>query len=108
MTAPSDKIVDALRAALRSNEQLKQRNERLEQVAREPIAIVGMGCRLPGGADSPDRLWELLAGGEDAISPFPDRPGWETESLVDPDPDRRGTTYVSEGGFLHDADGFDA
>ncbi|WP_446037839.1 type I polyketide synthase, partial [Streptomyces sp. SID1143] len=104
----SDKIVEALRAALRDNERLKQRNQRLEQTAREPIAIVGMGCRLPGDVRSPEALWELLAAGEDATSQFPDRPGWEIESLVDPDPERSGTSYVSRGGFLHDAGEFDA
>ncbi|MFD9906065.1 type I polyketide synthase [Streptomyces sp. NPDC059063] len=108
MPAASDKIVEALRAALRDNERLKQRNQRLEQVAREPIAIVGMGCRLPGDVTSPERLWQLLAAGEDATSQFPDRPGWEIEALVDPDPERSGTSYVSRGGFLHDADEFDA
>nr|AKA59090.1 type-I PKS [Streptomyces sp. WAC2288] len=108
MTAPSDKIVDALRTALRDNERLKQNNQRLEAVAREPIAIVGMACRLPGGADTPEKFWRLLADGVDAIGDFPDRPGWDPATLVDPDPDRRGTTYVSQGGFLHDADRFDA
>src|SRR3954467_8780140 len=83
MTAPSDKIVDALRTALRDNERLKQHSRRLEQAAREPIAIIGMGCRLPGGVHSPERLWELLSGGEDAISGF--RPGpagsWTISSI---------------------------
>ncbi|MET7641992.1 beta-ketoacyl synthase N-terminal-like domain-containing protein, partial [Streptomyces sp. NPDC005438] len=111
MTASSssaDKVVDALRKALRDNEQLKRRNQRLEQNAREPIAIVGMACRLPGGADTPEALWRLLSEGEDAITPFPDRPGWEMDTLVDSDPDSRGTSYVSHGGFLHEADQFDA
>ncbi|MFI8091358.1 type I polyketide synthase [Streptomyces sp. NPDC086080] len=108
MTAPNGKIVDALRAALRDNERLKQHNQRLEHATREPIAVIGMGCRLPGGANTPERLWELLAHGGDAITAFPDRPGWELDTLVDDDPDRRGTTYVSQGGFLHDADRFDA
>ncbi|MFI1017873.1 type I polyketide synthase [Streptomyces sp. NPDC020965] len=97
-----------MRAALRDNERLKQHNQRLEETAHEPIAIVGMACRLPGGVDTPDQLWRLLTDGEDGITDFPDRPGWDVDTLVDPDPDRRGTTYVSQGGFLHDADRFDA
>ncbi|WP_459250629.1 acyltransferase domain-containing protein, partial [Streptomyces youssoufiensis] len=76
--------------------------------ADEPIAIVAMSCRFPGGASTPDDLWRLVTEGTDAISPFPVNRGWDVAALYDPDPDQPGTTYVSEGGFLHDADQFDA
>ncbi|MFE9728822.1 type I polyketide synthase, partial [Streptomyces sp. NPDC005794] len=76
--------------------------------ADEPIAIVAMSCRFPGGVASPEDLWRIVGEGADATSGLPEDRGWDTASLYDPDPDHQGTTYSRGGGFLHEAGEFDA
>ncbi|MFD4261738.1 type I polyketide synthase, partial [Streptomyces sp. NPDC058534] len=76
--------------------------------ADEPIAIVAMGCRYPGGVRSPEDLWQVLAEGRDVIGPFPTDRGWDLDGLYDPEGRQPGKHYVREGGFLHDVSAFDA
>ncbi|MFF2024204.1 type I polyketide synthase [Streptomyces sp. NPDC058171] len=107
MPTDTDQVVAALRASLRDNQRLRQENQRLRDDFAEPVAIVAMSCRYPGGVRTPEDLWELLVKERDAVSPFPTDRGWDVEGGFDADPDAPGTFYVREGGFLHDATGFD-
>ncbi len=86
--------------------ELKKRLDAAEGAATEPIAIVGMSCRFPGGANSPDAYWQLLRQGRDAIAPIPEG-RWDQDSYYDADPDATGKMYCQYGGFLDELDGFE-
>ncbi|MFF1699827.1 type I polyketide synthase, partial [Streptomyces sp. NPDC058257] len=106
--ANEEKYLDYLKRATADLRDARRRVRELEERDQEPIAIIGMSCRYPGGIRNPEELWQLVADGTDAISAFPTDRGWDTDDLFDDDPDRQGTSTTAEGGFLYDAAEFDA
>ncbi|WFB09506.1 SDR family NAD(P)-dependent oxidoreductase [Streptomyces sp. LX-29] len=105
--ANEEKYLDYLKRATTDLREARRRLREVEEREQEPIAIVAMSCRYPGGVRTPEELWELVARGDDAVSPYPVNRGWGEDVLFDPDPETGHEEYVREGGFLHDAADFD-
>nr|WP_051773027.1 type I polyketide synthase [Saccharothrix sp. NRRL B-16314] len=108
MTTTEERLVSALRSSVVENQSLRARLAEVEGQRAEPIAIVGMGCRYPGGVTSPDSLWDVVAQGRDVISAWPDDRGWNVADLYDPAIGVEGKSYVRDGGFVYDSADFDA
>ncbi|MEU3743412.1 type I polyketide synthase [Streptomyces sp. NPDC032198] len=106
--ANEDKLREYLK---RVTGELNAAQERLRQVAdkeREPIAVVAMSCRFPGGVTTPGDFWQVLADGRETLGAFPEGRGWNLPGLYDPDPETPGTVYTDAGGFIEGAEEFDA
>jgi acyl transferase domain-containing protein len=102
-----ERVLEALRASLVEVERLREENERLRAAPHEPVAIIGMACRYPGGVESPEDLWRLVIEERDAIGAFPRDRNWDLDALYGPDADPAVSSAVFEGGFLSAATDFD-
>ncbi|MFF2545519.1 SDR family NAD(P)-dependent oxidoreductase [Kitasatospora sp. NPDC058063] len=102
-----DKLRDYLKRVTADLHHTRRRLTEAEEAGREPIAVVAMSCRYPGGVRSPEDLWRLVTDGTDAITGFPGDRGWDLDHLDDPDQLREGTSHTALGGFLDDVGHFD-
>ncbi|MEV4208252.1 type I polyketide synthase [Nocardia salmonicida] len=106
--AREDELRTYMKKAIRELQTTRARLDDVEARATEPIAIVGMACRYPGGVTSPEQLWQAAVDGRSLVSQWPTDRGWDIEGLFDPEPGVPGKSYVRTGGFLDGATGFDA
>ncbi|MGW3465461.1 type I polyketide synthase, partial [Streptomyces olivaceoviridis] len=102
-SATAGKLRDYLKRATTELERSRRRVRELEEQDHEPVAVIGMGCRYPGGVRTPEDLWRVVDEGIDVVTEFPADRGWDVEAIYDPEPGAPGKTYVRHGGFLHDA-----
>ena len=108
MTTTEDKLRQYLKRVTIDLGHARQQLHDTEQRLHEPIAITSMACHYPGNTTTPEHLWNLTLNHQDATTTFPTNRGWNLDTLHHPDPDHPGTTYTLTGGFLHNADQFDA
>ncbi|MFD7029931.1 SDR family NAD(P)-dependent oxidoreductase [Streptomyces sp. NPDC059917] len=103
-----DKTLDYLKRVSADLHKVRGRLREVEDAEREPIAIVGMGCRFPGGVGSPEELWQLVLQGADGVSEFPTDRGWDLDALFEDGPGQEAGSATRAAAFLHDAPDFDA